>query len=186
MEEARKASVVVVRPAPSNVAQTPAWYRPLTAQCIVQEAKRQGIAPIKIATVLRVEGGRVGMFSLNSNGTYDIGPMQINTVHLKDLSRLYGLAKESVAQLLAYDGCFNVAVGAWMLRKRTDEVNGDFWRAIGRYHSKTPSKAGAYIRKAQAALNDIMARSQQNRDATRTQSYAMEGASNQKGGGLDG
>lgn len=105
---------------------------------------------------MRTENGRIGEFSLNSNGTYDMGPMQVNTVHLQDMSKDFGVGTRELAQLLAYDGCFNVAVGAWLLRRRTNEANGDFWYGIGGYHSKTPSKSAKYILQVHSHMQDIV------------------------------
>lgn len=171
--QAQVASVAVVQPAPAHVSQTPPWYRPLTAQCVIEEANRQRLNPWKVATVLKVEGGRVGMFSQNKNGSYDIGPMQVNSVHLPDLSKLYGLPQHTIAQLLAYDGCFNVAVAAWLLRKRTNEAGGDFWRGIGRYHSKNAPAAQRYIRRAEAALQELQESAARASAATQTRLYTV-------------
>lgn len=158
IEQAQLASVVEVRPAPAHITQTPPWYRPVTAQCVLEEAQRQQIEPIKLVSVLSHEAGRVGQFTPNSNGSYDIGPMQVNTVHLPDLAKTYGLPKSTVAQLLAYDGCFNVAVGSWLLRQATNAVNGDFWRGIGRYHSRTPERANSYILRVHGSMQKLLAR----------------------------
>jgi hypothetical protein len=58
---------------------------------------------------------------------------------------MYGIPEAAVSTLLAYDGCFNVAVGAWLLRKRTNEAAGDFWYGIGRYHSAAKPDRNRYI-----------------------------------------
>lgn len=144
-EHLEKASVVDTRPAPAHITRTPSWSRPVTKECFNEEAKRQKLEPLRLLAVMRTEAGRVGMFSPNSNGSYDIGPMQVNTIHLRDLSSTYKVSPGQLAQLLAYDGCFNVAVGAWMLRTKTNEAGGDFWYGIGRYHSKTPKYSNSYI-----------------------------------------
>ncbi|MEJ6002609.1 lytic transglycosylase domain-containing protein [Paucibacter soli] len=106
--------------------------------------------------MMKTEGGRVGQFSLNSDGSYDMGPMQINTIHLKELSALYGITSPAMAQLLAYDGCFNVAVGAFLLRKRTNEAGGDFWYGIGRYHNKRSDLSARYILKVHQQMQSIV------------------------------
>lgn len=157
IEQAAAASVVVTNPPPAHVAVAPGWYRPLSATCVLTEAARQHLEPVKVLGVLLAENGRVGQFSANTNGTYDIGPMQINTVHLPDLAATYATSTATIAQLLAYDGCFNVAVGAWLLRKRTDEAGGDFWRGIGRYHNKKPELARRYILRVHAAMKRAFA-----------------------------
>ena len=45
----------------------------------------------------------------NTNGTYDIGLMQINTVHLK------GLARHGITKNMLFDPKTNVYVGAWVM-----------------------------------------------------------------------
>ncbi|MFK4705870.1 AraC-like DNA-binding protein [Roseateles asaccharophilus] len=151
-----KASVVDSRPAPAHITSAPNWVRPVTVQCLQEEAKRQSFEPWRLAAILKTEAGQVGTFRLNSNDTYDIGPMQVNTIHLKKLSEVFGASERTLAQLLAYDGCFSVAVGAMLLRQRTNEANGDFWYGIGRYHSKTPDKSARYMLKVHRAMTDIV------------------------------
>ena len=155
-EQLHKASVVDTRPAPASLTVAPAWYRPVTPACFTEAARRQALEPWRLLAVLKAEGGRVGTFSSNTNGSYDIGPMQVNTIHLDELSRIYQTERSRLAQLLAYDGCFNVSIGAYILRKRTNEAKGDFWYGIGGYHSKTPSKSAPYILRVHGHMQDIV------------------------------
>lgn len=157
-EQLQRASTVDVRPAPANITSTPSWYRPVTAECFLAEARRQALEPWRLLAVMKTENGRVGAFSPNGDGSYDIGPMQVNTIHLADMSKVFGATPSQLAQLLAYDGCFNVSVGAWLLRKRTNEAAGDFWYGIGRYHSKTPSKSIQYILRVHRNMQEIVGR----------------------------
>lgn len=157
IELAQKASVVQVAPAPSRTVTARAWPKPVTAECVVAEAQRQSLELVKLMAVMKTEAGRVGMFSRNTDGSYDIGPMQVNSIHLPELSKTFGVPPAAVAQLLGYDGCFNVAVGAWLLRKRTNEANGDFWYGIGRYHSKTPIHARRYILRVHQNMMTLLA-----------------------------
>ena len=144
IQEALRASVVEVRPGRGRHA-TPEWTQPVTPQCVIEEAARQSLEVVKVLAVMKAEGGRLGEYSPNANGSYDIGPMQVNTIHLPQLSKTYGIPPDTVSKLLAYNGCFNVAVGAWMLRMRTNEAAGDFWYGIGRYHSATRPDSVKYI-----------------------------------------
>lgn len=159
-EQVQKASVVDVRPAPAELTTTPRWFRPVTEACVLEEAKRQHLEPWRLLAVLKAEDGRVGTFSRNigANGatSYDLGPMQVNSVHLDELTRVYGVPRGQMAQLLAYDGCFNVSVGAWMLRTKTNEAGGDFWYGIGRYHSKNNTKSTPYILRVHSIMMDLV------------------------------
>ena len=144
IQETQRASVVETRPARVQDAM-PGWAKPVTPQCVVQEAGRQSLEVVKVLAVMKAEGGRLGEYSPNANGSYDIGPMQVNTIHLPELSKTYGIPQAAVSRLLAYNGCFNVAIGAWLLRKKTNEAAGDFWYGIGRYHSTAKPDRNRYI-----------------------------------------
>lgn len=122
----------------------------------MKEAQRQNLEPWRLLAVMKVEDGRVGMFSANSNGSYDLGPMQVNTIHLGDMEKVFGIGRSQLAQLIAYDGCFNVAVGAWLLRTKTNEAGGNFWYGIGRYHSKTSDKSTRYILRVHTIMQALV------------------------------
>jgi hypothetical protein len=155
IQETHRASVLETRPGQVQYA-TPEWVKPVTPQCVVEEAGRQSIELVKLLAVMKAEGGRLGEYSRNSNGSYDIGPMQVNTIHLPELSKTYGIPEATVSKLLAYNGCFNVAVGAWMLRMRTNEAAGDFWYGIGRYHSFARLDANKYILRVHSVMVGIV------------------------------
>lgn len=109
-----------------------------TEQCVGEVAAHYGIDSQVLEAILRVEGGSVGLRRASANGTYDLGPMQVNTLWLP-LLRARGVD----AQLLQWDYCANVAVGAWILAthiKSSGAAVGspEFWEAVGRYHSVTP------------------------------------------------
>lgn len=175
VELTQQASVVETRPAPSHITSTPSWARPVTPACIIQEAQRQQFDVLRVLAVLKAEGGRVGQYSRNTNGSYDVGPMQLNTVHIPEFAKLYGVSEPTMAQLLAYDGCFNVAVGAMVLRKRTNEANGDFWYGIGRYHSKTPAVSTKYILRVYSAMKNIVEKENQISNRARAQALVAKG-----------
>ena len=118
----------------------------VTAACIAMAANTYDIPPSVIAGILKTEGGRVGQYSTNSNGTRDLGPMQINDkVWTKEIANEFfrgnqGMAKDN----LLYNGCFNVRAGAWILRQNIDQSDGNLLDGIGRYHSWTPKHKVKY------------------------------------------
>jgi soluble lytic murein transglycosylase-like protein len=121
---------------------------PVTAACIIAAANTFSIDPLIIAGIMRTEGGRVGAYSTNTNGTKDLGPMQINDgVWIEEVadSLLSGDAEEAKYRLLN-DGCFNIYAGAWILRQNIDLSDGDILEGIGRYHSWTPKHKNKYKR----------------------------------------
>ena len=115
--------------------------QPVTHQCIHETAQNYQLPTTLIYAVLAVEGGTVGKMSTNTNGTYDMGPMQINTIWLEHFGDYV-----SPSDIL-YNGCINVQVGAWILRSRINEADGHFWKGVGGYHSRTPDKNRLYQEK---------------------------------------
>lgn len=106
--------------------------------CVQEAATHYGVDVRLVRAILRIEGGRVGLRKANVNGTYDLGPMQINTLWLPRL-RALGVDESR----LVWDYCANVAVGAWILAREMKSAAAapntpEFWRSVGRYHSRTP------------------------------------------------
>jgi soluble lytic murein transglycosylase-like protein len=111
-------------------------------ECINQAAITYNIPAKLIITVLSMEKGRIGSAIANKNGSYDYGPMQINSIWLKTIER-YGYTKKQIQ----YDPCVNVMVGAWILSTRIANSQ-DLWEGIGSYHSFTPDLNRRYRVKA--------------------------------------
>lgn len=120
----------------------PPTYVPVTAQCIAYAAREYRVPALLISAVTHVEGGIVGKASKNSNGTFDYGPMQINSLWVKEL-KMYGVAPAN----LMWDGCLNTRIGAWRIASEIRRVNGDIWRGVGNYHSRSPERSRAYAEK---------------------------------------
>ena len=102
------------------------------------------LPPRALPAIHAVEGGAVGVVSQNTNGTADLGVMQINTIWLADIARAAKLPVEKVKDRLINDACFNIAAAAAILRMYLNETRGDLMRAIGNYHSHTPALNSAY------------------------------------------
>tara|TARA_R110002167_G_scaffold204292_1_gene408331 strand:+ start:1570 stop:2112 length:543 start_codon:yes stop_codon:yes gene_type:complete len=82
------------------------------------------------------EAGWIGAEVRNSNGTYDLGPMQINTWWVPKIAAQLGRSAAEVRHWLRFDACFNVGAARWIfLAALRDNV--DFWKAVGVYHSPT-------------------------------------------------
>ena len=99
--------------------------------------------------ILATEGGKTGEALSNKNGTWDLGGFQINTVHLKELAAM-GISPDAVLR----DGRVNAYAAAWLLRKEYQRT-GSFWQAIGAYHSRTPHRRDAYIRRVKNNLERL-------------------------------
>lgn len=98
-------------------------------ECINQAAVIYQVPATLIISVLGTEAGKVGSAILNRNGSYDYGPMQINSIWLEKL-KPYGITK----QQLQYDPCINVCVGAWILSTRIADSK-ELWQGVASYHS---------------------------------------------------
>ena len=112
----------------------------------VEHRTRHRIAYGVIAVLLAVEGGSIGRTSGNTNGTVDIGPMQINEIHLPAIARRWGTSVAAAREALLNNFCANVEAGAWILRTALDSAGGDFWEGVGRYHSRTEVYKDRYLR----------------------------------------
>lgn len=123
--------------------------RPLTADCVVDAARASGMPVAALFAILATEGGKTGEALRNRNGTWDMGPFQVNTAHVNELAAM-GIAPETVLR----DGRINAYAAAWLLRKEYRRT-GDLWQAIGAYHSRTPHRRDAYIRRVQANLERL-------------------------------
>lgn len=118
-------------------------------ECINKAAIEYHIPATLIISVLKAEGGRNGLASPNKNGTFDYGPMQINTVWLKQIEK-YGYTRE----IIQYNPCANVAVGAWILSREI--ANGKtLWQGVGNYHSHTLDKNARYSYKVAKTYHNI-------------------------------
>lgn len=147
---------------------------PPTFECLHEEAARQKLPPELLLAVMRTEGGRMGQFVRNNNGSYDVGPMQINTTWIAKLAKKANTTSENIVMQLAYHGCWNMAVGAWILRSAIDESPNDFWRGVGYYNSHNIKYWPSYSRRVQAHYQKIVAasRKQGDRAAPVDSSYA--------------
>lgn len=118
-------------------------------QCVVGAAARYAIPLSVFQAVLRTEGGWVGLKKRNTNGSFDMGPAQINTIHLPEL-RKYGITESA----LINDACTNLHVAAFRIRSEINRA-GDFWRGVGNYHSRTPKYHQVYLAKVQKHLAQL-------------------------------
>ena len=116
-------------------------------ECIRAAAALHRVPSGAIVLLLSVEGGSVGRISGNTNGTVDIGPMQVNEIHLPALARRWHTSVAGAREALLNNFCANVEAGAWILRTALDSAGGDFWEGVGRYHSSTEVYKTRYLRR---------------------------------------
>lgn len=120
--------------------------RPLTLACVAEAAREHKLPLAALIGILTVEGGKVGEARGNSNGTWDLGPFQVNTCNVRLLA-----GKGFAPEALLADGCANARAAAWLLRREYSR-SGNIWEAIGAYHSRTPHLRDAYIVRVRKSL----------------------------------
>lgn len=109
----------------------------ILAACLMLASQTYSIPPAVLVGIYKAEGGTIGQEVRNDNGSYDLGPMQINTVWMPELSQRWGVNETTARKWVRDDACTNVGVAAWILRSHLDET-GSLSRAIAHYHSRTP------------------------------------------------
>jgi hypothetical protein len=114
--------------------------------CITAAAKLYRLPPAVLVILLNVERGSLGRVSPNTNGTVDIGPIQVNEIWLPDVAAHWNATIADSYKALRDNFCANVEAGAWILRRGLDEAHGDFWEGVGYYHSHTPEHKTRYLR----------------------------------------
>ena len=96
--------------------------------CITAAAKVYRLPPAVLVILLNVEGGSLGRVSPNTNGTVDIGPIQVNQIWLPDVAAHWHATIADAYKALRDNFCANVEAGAWILRRGLDEAGGDLGR----------------------------------------------------------
>ena len=89
------------------------------------------------------EGGWPGAEVANTNGTHDLGPLQINSSWVPKLAKMIGRPKAEVRLWLIHDACFNIAAARWLFLTELHRTR-DYWKAVGAYHSPTAWRQAAY------------------------------------------
>ncbi len=97
------------------------------------------IPRVLILLILDTEGGWVGASAHNTNGTDDLGPMQVNTSWLPTFAR-FGITRD----LLQNHACVNVYAGSWILATLLKE-HLSLVDVIAFYHSPTPKHQAEYL-----------------------------------------
>ncbi len=117
------------------------------ATCIFLAAQTYQVPPAVLIGILQVEGGRAGQeVGPNTNGTYDLGPMQINTLWIPELAEKWRVSEPQARKWVRDEPCVNVGVASWILRSHINRT-GSLSKGIARYHSGTPHIGKRYRQK---------------------------------------
>jgi soluble lytic murein transglycosylase-like protein len=108
------------------------------ADCIDDAGSYAGVSSTLLRAIAQHESGmRADAINRNTNGTEDIGLMQINS------SWLPKLAREGITRTSLLDACINAYVGAWILSSNFAHY-GPTWDAVGAYNATSPDKQIRY------------------------------------------
>jgi len=147
--------------------------------CFDAAARHYRLHPALLRAIARQESGmNPRAIGKNTNGTLDLGLMQINTSWLPKLARA-GISRERLM-----DPCTNIIVGAWVLHDAVSR-HGLSWKAVGVYHSPTPWRQRDYalkvarhlLREPGISLNAVADEPQAVQTAPRVETTAMEATS---------
>ena len=128
----------------------------LTAQalatCLLMAANTYQVPAAVMIGIMHVEGGHVGQEAgPNFNGTYDLGPMQVNTRWMPQLAQLWHVNQRTAYGWVRDNGCVNVHVAAWILKQKITET-GSLFGGIATYHSSTRGIGYTYATKVIAVM----------------------------------
>ena len=120
-------------------------YRPATIECVLDTAVRRNVPANVLLAIVQVEGAHEGQVKSNTNGSFDFGRWQINSVHLGALAG-YGVPVEKAKYYLTRDGCYGADFAAYRLQQCLSwkQDTKDFWERAACYHSKTPTRNAIY------------------------------------------
>lgn len=112
--------------------------------CFEEAGHEYNISPLLLWSIAKNESGfNPTAVGRNTNGSFDYGVMQINSIWAQTLG------KERWNALA--DPCTNVRTGAWILSQCIDKY-GYNWTAVGCYNSQTPSKRDKYAARIEAEV----------------------------------
>lgn len=114
------------------------------ATCVKKAATLQNVPAPVLLGIIHTESGWNGAASPNTNGSHDLGIMQVNgATWARKLARDEfhtdsPMATQTVRYMLMYDDCYNINVGAWIFGLYYRQAHGNILQAVGWYNSHDP------------------------------------------------
>jgi soluble lytic murein transglycosylase-like protein len=131
------AQILAVETAPSQGA---------LSECLLAASQLYNV-PISVLTgIMRVEGGHAGQAVANTDGTSDLGVMQVNSIWVPQLARLWNVDYATAYGAVRDDGCENIYIGSWILKQKIAQT-GTLYNGIAYYHSARKKLGGPYANK---------------------------------------
>jgi soluble lytic murein transglycosylase-like protein len=112
---------------------------PTARACWEQAAQKYGLNVHLLHAIAKTESSLnpAAVNRSNSNGSYDLGLMQINSSWLPRL-RQYRIMERDL-----YEPCVSIDVGAWILAHNIRQF-GNTWAAVGAYNTPDPTRGLRY------------------------------------------
>jgi soluble lytic murein transglycosylase-like protein len=108
------------------------------ADCLDDAAHYYRVSAQVVRAIAQQESGmRPYVTSRNTDGSEDIGLMQINSSWLPKLAR-FGITRQHL-----FDACVNAYVGTWILASNIKQF-GPTWKAVGAYNAVSSNKQLIY------------------------------------------
>lgn len=114
------------------------------ASCIKQAAQGRAWLEKTLWGLRDQEAGWIGAEVANTNGTFDLGVLQVNSSWVPRLTRMVGRSETKVRGWLIYDPCFNAKVARWIFLSALYQTS-DYWQAVGLYHSPKEWRRRHYV-----------------------------------------
>lgn len=142
----------------------------VVGECIRHAAGGRGWLEKTLWGLRDQEGGWIGAEIANSDGSHDLGPLQVNSWWVGRISKVTGRKSADVRWWLTHDACFNVQAARWIFLSGLAATR-DYWQAIGVYHSPTNWRQRRYAHSVATKLRvrfgmDVFASRKVTSDAT--------------------
>lgn len=119
--------------------------------CWDYAGEKFNVDPWLLFSIAAVESGFTpNIKSKNTNKTYDLGLMQINTIHIPYFEKK-GISEKD----LQHDSCKGIIAGAYILKQNINKYGYNI-DGIGAYHSRTPALRKKYGKKVIKKYNELV------------------------------
>lgn len=142
---------VMLMPVPVLAKQAAPGEAAEIARCIRMASRGHAWLEKTLWGLREQEAGWLGAEVANSNGTHDLGPLQINSWWVPRIAGLIDRSEHQVRHWLRHDACFNADAARWIFLSGL-KATGDYWKAIGVYHSPTAWRQRTYAAKVAAHI----------------------------------
>jgi soluble lytic murein transglycosylase-like protein len=115
-------------------------------QDVNNASRKYSINPKILWAIMKVESEYKKTIHINSNGSFDVGVMQINSLWIKSLAN-----KGFKANLL--NDSNNINIACYILKENMNKGY-SLWQAVGLYHSSNKRLQAVYIKRVKRALNE--------------------------------